>query len=122
MQSWKEFQKFYFNKEVQGISIDFHRVGFDDDFFKKMEPLVERAYREMAALENGDIANKDENRMVGHYWLRCPEIAPSEEIQNAILENLEHIKHFVERVHRGEITGADGRFEQALFIGIRGSA
>ena len=27
-------------------------------------------------LEKGAIANPDENRMVGHYWLRAPERAP----------------------------------------------
>ena len=29
----------------------------------------------MAALEKGAIANPDENRMVGHYWLRAPDLA-----------------------------------------------
>ena len=29
-----------------------------------------------AALEKGAIANADEKRMVGHYWLRAPELAP----------------------------------------------
>jgi len=30
----------------------------------------------MEALEGGAIANPDEGRMVGHYWLRAPERAP----------------------------------------------
>ena len=34
----------------------------------------------MDALEKGAIANPDENRMVGHYWLRDPELAPTPEI------------------------------------------
>ena len=33
---------------------------------------------EMEALEAGAIANADEKRMVGHYWLRAPELAPIE--------------------------------------------
>ena len=30
----------------------------------------------MAALEAGSIANPDEDRAVGHYWLRSPDLAP----------------------------------------------
>ena len=36
------------------------------------------------ALEGGAIANPDENRMVGHYWLRAPQLAPNQEIRDEI--------------------------------------
>ena len=39
-----------------------------------------RRYADMDALEKGAIANPDEKRMVGHYWLRAPELAPTPEI------------------------------------------
>ncbi|MEZ4235883.1 MAG: hypothetical protein R3F59_06910 [Myxococcota bacterium] len=31
-----------------------------------------RAFEAMAALEAGAVANPDEQRQVGHYWLRAP--------------------------------------------------
>ena len=37
-----------------------------------MEPRMQKAFADMAALEAGAIANPDEKRMVGHYWLRNP--------------------------------------------------
>ena len=37
---------------------------------------MQAAFTEMQALEKGAIANPDENRMVGHYWLRNPALAP----------------------------------------------
>ena len=41
---------------------------------------MQQAFEAMDALERGAIANPDENRMVGHYWLRAPDLAPSAEI------------------------------------------
>ena len=38
----------------------------------------------MKELERGSVSNPDENQMVGHYWLRYPQIAPSLEIQKKI--------------------------------------
>ena len=35
---------------------------------------MQKAYAAMDALEKGAIANPDEKRMVGHYWLRAPEL------------------------------------------------
>ena len=40
--------------------------------------------KQMCALEAGGIANQDEDRMVGHYWLRAPERAPSSKLQSLI--------------------------------------
>ena len=63
--------------EVPGLlTLDVSRMRFDDDFLARMEPALERAFDAMEALEAGAIANPDENRMVGHYWLRAPELAP----------------------------------------------
>ena len=38
----------------------------------------------MKALEAGAIANPDEQRMVGHYWLRAPALAPDADRRAAI--------------------------------------
>ena len=55
-------------------------------------PKMEQAFAAMAALEMGAIANPDENRMVGHYWLRAPHLAPTPEITREITTTLGEIK------------------------------
>ena len=64
---------------------------------------MQRAFEAMDALERGDIANPDENRMVGHYWLRAPELAPSPAIAAEIRSTLAEIKQFAGAVHDGTI-------------------
>ena len=76
----------------------------------------------MQALEDGAIANPDENRMVGHYWLRNAALAPTPAISDSIEDCLQTILSLTERVHSGELAGADGRFEHLLVVGIGGSA
>ena len=110
-----------FHPEI-GLSLDLSRLDFADDFFETMEPAIDRAFTAMAELENGAIANPDENRMVGHYWLRNPALAPTEEIKAQIESALDDIKSFVADVHEGKIIGPDGPFENLLLIGIGGSA
>ncbi|GIR31861.1 MAG: hypothetical protein CM15mP45_11570 [Deltaproteobacteria bacterium] len=46
-----------------------------------MQSSMANALVEMEKLESGAVANPDENRMVGHYWLRNPDIAPNDEIR-----------------------------------------
>ena len=50
------------------------------------------AFVDMAALERGAIANPDENRMVGHYWLRSPSSAPTPELRTDISDALAQIE------------------------------
>ena len=73
-------------------------------------------------MKNGAIANPDENRMVGHYWLRHPEIAPNEELRNAISETLEKVKQLANAVHSGSLSSPNGAFTDLLVISIGGSA
>ncbi len=93
-----------------------------DGFWEKMESPIQEAFQAMEALEKGAIANPDENRMVGHYWLRAPEIAPRPEITEEIRSTLAALKKFARAVHHGELQGADGKFANLLVIGIGGSA
>ena len=77
----------------------------------------------MHELEGGAIANPDEKRMVGHYWLRNPELAPNEALRDDIVETNERINRFASDIHVGRIAATDGRpFEHVLLIGIGGSA
>jgi glucose-6-phosphate isomerase len=120
--SWERFQKYYAEFPSLGLSIDLSRMNVDDAFFATMEPRMQKAFAAMAALEKGAIANPDENRMVGHYWLRSPALAPTPEIRQEIEETVNKIKGFVADIHSGKIKGAKGAFKNYLLIGIGGSA
>ncbi|MBI3416612.1 MAG: glucose-6-phosphate isomerase, partial [Verrucomicrobia bacterium] len=86
------------------------------------EPQMQAAFRAMTELERGAIANSDEKRMVGHYWLRHSALAPTSAIRNEIDDTLAAVKSFAGEVHEGRIVGAKGAFRNALVIGIGGSA
>src|SRR5438552_711125 len=105
---WQRFQKYHLGYDDIGLSIDISRMRFADDFFQKLQPRVERAFAEMKELEAGAIANPDENRMVGHYWLRAPELAPSQELRDEISAAYADIRAFADAVHNGTTKGAGG--------------
>jgi glucose-6-phosphate isomerase len=123
MNSWQRFQRYFLHNASLGFSLDISRIPFPDDFLASREGEMQRAFAAMAALERGGIANPDENRMVGHYWLRHAALAPSPEIASAITGTLAAIKQFAAKVHAGEIKGGTGReFTDLLVVGIGGSA
>ncbi|UFS72727.1 glucose-6-phosphate isomerase [Geomonas sp. RF6] len=106
-----------------GLILDTSRMNFSDSFVSEMEPRMQEAYRAMSLLEGGGIANPDERRMVGHYWLRAPELAPDGELAAEIQSTVTRIRSFVESVHSGSVTAPGGsRFSRLLVIGIGGSA
>ena len=99
---WQRYQDWlYFNEDL-GLYLDVSRMRFDERLVATLEPKFARAFKDMAALEDGAIANPDENRMVGHYWLRNPELAPAE-LKNEIVDNLNQIEDFVQKIHSGKI-------------------
>ena len=73
---WKRYQQYLCQVPSLGLTLDVSRMRFEDDFVDRMAAHMERALKSMDALERGAIANPDENRMVGHYWLRAPDLAP----------------------------------------------
>jgi len=122
LQLWDRFQERYTEYSELGLALDLSRMGFADDFFTVMGPKMKHAFAEMQDLEKGAIANRDEGRMVGHYWLRNPELAPTSEIKDAITGTLVAVKAFAAQVHSGEVAGKGGAFKNLLLIGIGGSA
>lgn len=120
--SWDRFKETYCAPAGIDVALDISRMIFPDGFLAEMEPRLQAAYEAMEKLEGGAIANPDEGRMVGHYWLRAPERAPSAAITDEIRQTLEGIEAFASQVHRGEITGSGGPFTDLLVIGIGGSA
>jgi len=123
MSLWQRFQKHFVRYTDLGITLDISRMKFADDFFSKMEPLTERAFADMKKLEAGGIANPDEGRMVGHYWLRAPKLAPTPEITAAIEADIKDSKAFAADVHSGKVAPpSGGKFTRILIVGIGGSA
>ena len=123
MSSWSRFKNYYYQNSELGLALDISRIPFPDDFLASKEAAIQQAYADMAALEKGAIANPDENRMVGHYWLRAPKLAPTAELAKEISDTLAVIKAFAADVHAGKILGSTGKkFTQLLVIGIGGSA
>src|SRR5205814_1631981 len=119
---WQRFQKYFLRYNDIGFTIDISRMRFADDFLQSMGARAQKAFSEMRQLESGAIANPDERRMVGHYWLRDPALAPSAALRWDIEETNARIKKFAADVHAGDITPAEGKFRHLLLIGIGGSA
>ena len=82
--SWDRFKKYYLPIEKLNFSLDISYMDFSSSFFRKMETKINSAFDSMEDLENGAIANPDENRMVGHYWLRMSQLAPNKKIEKEI--------------------------------------
>jgi glucose-6-phosphate isomerase len=120
---WERHRRYLCRVPPLELALDVSRMRFEDAFLDKMTPAMRKAFEDMDALERGAIANPDEKRMVGHYWLRTPERAPSPEIVAEIRKTVEQVKSFAARVHGGGVrpTAAD-RFRQVLSVGIGGSA
>lgn len=120
---WQRYQDWLYHHGELDFYLDISRMRFSDSFVQQMQPKFEQAFRDMAELEGGAIANPDENRMVGHYWLRNPDLAPNDTIKQEVTSTLAQITTFCQQVHQGEIYPAPHqRFTDVLSVGIGGSA
>lgn len=120
---WSRYLEHLYANETLGFSLDISRMAFPDAFFPKLEPRISAAIQQMAELEAGAIANPDEKRQVGHYWLRAPELAPDPALRAEIETTLAAIREFASRVHSGAVAPeGGGRFRNLLLVGIGGSA
>ena len=105
------------------LELDLSDAGLDADTLAAAAPRLEAALAAMAALEGGALANPDEGRRVGHYWLRDPQRAPDPAIAAAITASWDQIERFSADFHAGTLTARDGqRFRDVLLVGIGGSA
>ncbi|HEY9641799.1 MAG TPA: glucose-6-phosphate isomerase [Coleofasciculaceae cyanobacterium] len=120
---WQRYQDWLYYHEGLDLYLDISRMRFDDAFVEKMKPKLDKAFQDIKALESGAIANPDENRRVGHYWLRNPDLAPTPELKHDIVETLERIHTFTHKVHSGAIHPPNAaKFTDILSVGIGGSA
>jgi len=121
--AWTRFKEQYWSDPTLGMGLDVSRMGLDPAFWTEHGPRFRAALTAMAELEGGAMANPDEGRMVGHYWLRAPDLAPDPDIREDIDETLRRIRAFAATVHAGRIRPLNAdRFTHLLVIGIGGSA
>ncbi|KAJ4845922.1 glucose-6-phosphate isomerase [Turnera subulata] len=120
---WRRYVDWLYQHKELGLYLDVSRVGFTDEFLAEMEPRLQKAFRDMVELEKGAIANPDEGRMVGHYWLRNSGLAPNPFLKTQIDNTLNAVCDFADQVVSGKIRAPTGeRFTQILSVGIGGSA
>ncbi len=105
------------------LELDLSDAGLTAEDLDAAAPRLDAALTAMEALEAGALANPDEGRRVGHYWLRDPQRAPEPALSAAISASWDQIDRFSAAVHDGTIAAHDGApFKNVLLIGIGGSA
>ena len=105
------------------VELDWSDAGLDRTAIDRLRAPMRAAVAAMGRLEDGAIANPDEQRMVGHYWLRTPSLAPTEAIQSDIVTVVERVERFAADVHGGAVRAPEGdRFRKVVLCGIGGSA
>lgn len=100
--------------ERAGIQIDVGRMRLPANLKHRYEGLLAAAVENREVIESGGIANVDEGRQVGHYWLRNPALTPEHGAK--ITSALDSIHDFWKKHFRD-----DDRFVNILWIGIGGS-
>jgi len=99
--------------EGVNVALDLRWMELAPDFDGRLAAPLARAWSDLAATERGEVVNADENRRVGHYWLRAPELAP-----DGLGAEIGESWRDVERV----VLRHAGRFARVLVVGIGGSA
>ena len=119
---WQRFCDLSWYHDDLGVWLDISRMHVNASDLQQMRPRMDKAFAAMRELEAGAIANPDEQRQVGHYWLRTPELAPSSELQQHISREIDLIAAFGRDVSNGTIKAPNGEaFTDVLWIGIGGS-
>ncbi|KAL0392382.1 UNVERIFIED_CONTAM: Glucose-6-phosphate isomerase 1, chloroplastic [Sesamum radiatum] len=50
---WKRYVDWLYQHKELGLYLDVSRVGFTDEFFREMEPRLQKAFKDMEDLEKG---------------------------------------------------------------------
>ncbi|NQV15290.1 glucose-6-phosphate isomerase [bacterium] len=126
MEKSSSLQKYFstiFSDKASGFFLDLNNCDIAEEELNDLESTFQAALSAMEALETGSIANPDEDRQVGHYWLRNPDLAPNPFIKTQIVEALTAINDFSNDILNGNILSPDHSiFTDILLIGIGGSA
>ena len=120
---WDRYRRLRCEVPAVGLTVDPSRMDLDGALLDRLAGPLAHAFEAMAALEGGAIANPDEQRMVGHYWLRAPALAPTPALRAEIEETVAAVKAFAAEVHAGRVRPpGGGTFRRLLCIGIGGSS
>ncbi len=105
------------------VELDLSHAQLGDAELAGLAEPLQRALVAMQRLEAGAIANADEQRMVGHFWLRAPGLAPEPALEEAIVQALADLETFATAVHSGRVAPPEGgTFRKLVLCGIGGSA
>ena len=119
---WQRFCALLWHDPDLGIWLDISRMALGEADLEALEPRFSAAFAAMEALEGGAIANADEHRQVGHYWLRNPSLAPDPQAGALISREIDRIESFGSDLLAGTIISPAGTvFTDVLWIGIGGS-
>ncbi len=103
---------FNLRNQQLGLWVDVRRMGLCADDL--VDPALDEALAAMEQVEAGAVANPDEGRQVGHYWLRNPDLAPEEAALDirAAVQGVEALAASI------RVTGG---VDHILLVGIGGS-
>ncbi len=105
------------------VELDLSHGALTEAEIEGLAAPLAKALGAMQRLEAGAVANQDEQRMVGHFWLRAPGLAPKPELEDAITGSIAGVEAFVQAVHSGRIAPPEGgTFTKVVLCGIGGSA
>ena len=117
MQNKKEWiernRKYTLTDADSGFSVAFAGMNFSEEDLTGMQDKFDRAKREMARLEGGEIKNPDENRKVTHF---------SDRLSYPESEEFAAVEKFANDIRSGKLNGQGGRFRSLIVNGIGGSA
>jgi glucose-6-phosphate isomerase len=119
---WERFRQLLWHDPDLSLWLDVSRMALEEGDLEAFQAPFAHAFAAMEALEAGAIANADEGRQVGHYWLRAPELAPEPAVAAAIAAEVDRLEAFGKDVLAGRVTApGGGAFTDVLWIGIGGS-
>ena len=122
-ENWNRFCDLLWYSEDLGIWLDISKMNITNEDFLKYNDQFLKAFEAQIQIEQGSIANIDENRQVGHYWLRNPSLAPDEKIQEQIKSEITNVEEFSRKILDASIKSSTSKkFTDVLWIGIGGSS
>ena len=105
------------------VELDLSYSSMQEEDLAALQPSLTAAHAAMRALESGAVANPDEGRQVGHFWLRAPGLAPTPALEEQIREAIDGVSEFAAAVHSGAVAPPEGgAFRKVVLCGIGGSA
>ena len=122
LNSWDKFCNYLWFDKKLNIWLDISKINFTSKEIKNLEEKFIDVFSAIKELEKGAISNIDENRQVGHYWLRNPSISPSSKIKEEINADINEISEFGKQILNGHIKNKNNQnYTDVLWIGIGGS-